>query len=115
MSWMFYEAQRSGPVQPGNRISWRGASHTGDPVLGGWHDAGDHLKLNLPMASSAVYLAWGVLEFKDAYVKVTRCSTCCFHFKWSVHTRAMCCIFILLTHPPLSKKTASIQLHQVTK
>lgn len=34
---------------------------------GGFHDAGDHLKLNFPLATSLSFLAWGVLEFPAAY------------------------------------------------
>ena len=29
--------------------------------------AGDHIKFNMPMAFSVTSLAWGLLEFKDAY------------------------------------------------
>lgn len=29
--------------------------------------AGDHIKFNFPMAFSVTSLAWGLLEFKDAY------------------------------------------------
>lgn len=29
--------------------------------------AGDHIKFNMPMACSVTELAWGLLEFKDAY------------------------------------------------
>jgi endoglucanase len=35
----------------------------------GFHDAGDHVKFGLPQAYTATTLAWGVYEFKDAYVK----------------------------------------------
>jgi endoglucanase len=35
----------------------------------GMHDAGDHVKFGLPQTYSAATLAWGVTEFKDAYVK----------------------------------------------
>lgn len=46
MSWLFYEAQRSGKLPGTNRISWRGDSALGDKapdgsdVSGGWYDAG---------------------------------------------------------------------------
>lgn len=68
MSWKFYRAQRSGPVPPNNDIPWRNApSHMSDPVVGGWYDAGDFLKLNFPLAPSVGLLAWGLIDFKDAY------------------------------------------------
>lgn len=92
MTWYFYEAQRSGflPRVDGDlpftdpatgivlhagfkasRIPWRGDSDLDDgadvarDLTGGWHDAGDHVKFGLPMAFSASFLAWGVLEFAE--------------------------------------------------
>ncbi|XP_077995025.1 uncharacterized protein LOC144448621 [Glandiceps talaboti] len=70
---LFYEAQRSGTLPVDNRISWRGDSAQGDKgdndedLSGGYYDAGDHLKLGLPMAWSAGILTWGFIEFRDAY------------------------------------------------
>jgi endoglucanase len=34
-------------------------------VTGGWYDAGDNVKFNLPMAWSAGVLAWSIVEFKQ--------------------------------------------------
>ncbi|CAL5226752.1 g9605 [Coccomyxa viridis] len=73
LSWKFYEAQRSGKLPANNSIPWRGDSALGDKapdgsdVTGGWYDAGDHLKLNFPMAWAASVLAWGFIEFQDGY------------------------------------------------
>lgn len=64
---MFYEAQRSGPTPAWNRVSWRGDSHLTDRVPGGWYDAGDFIKLNFPLAPTVSMLAWGMLEFNQAY------------------------------------------------
>lgn len=70
---LFYEAQRSGKLPANNRIPWRGDSalndrgDSGEDLTGGWYDAGDHIKFNFPMAFSVTSLAWGLLEFKDAY------------------------------------------------
>ncbi|XP_053379200.1 endoglucanase F-like isoform X2 [Mercenaria mercenaria] len=70
---LFYEAQRSGKLPADNRIPWRGDSalqdrgDNGEDLTGGWYDAGDHIKFNFPMAFSVTSLAWGLLEFKDAY------------------------------------------------
>ncbi|MEU3163726.1 glycoside hydrolase family 9 protein [Streptosporangium sp. NPDC006930] len=69
----FYEAQQSGPLPSWNRVSWRGPSGLGDgqdvgrDLTGGWYDAGDHVKFGLPMAASATMLAWGAVEYRDAY------------------------------------------------
>lgn len=53
---------------------WRGDSgldHTykGKSVAGGWYDAGDNVKFNLPMAWTAGVMAWGVYEFKEVSVR----------------------------------------------
>ena len=37
-SLMFYEAQRSGPLPPDNRIDWRADSAMEDEILGGYYD-----------------------------------------------------------------------------
>lgn len=73
-SMFFYEAQRSGPLGPENRVSWRADSglddglDVGHDLTGGWYDAGDHVKFGFPMAFTATALAWGVLDFRDGYV-----------------------------------------------
>ncbi len=71
----FYEAQQSGELPSWNRVPWRGDSALGDgsdvglDLTGGWYDAGDHVKFNFPMAYSVTTLAWGGIEFKDAYIQ----------------------------------------------
>ncbi|XP_064612017.1 endoglucanase E-4-like [Liolophura sinensis] len=71
---LFFEAQRSGKLPDNNRITWRGDSalkdgaDVGHDLTGGWYDAGDHVKFGLPMASSVTLLAWGLIQWKDAYV-----------------------------------------------
>ena len=57
-SLFFYEAQQAGPLPEWNRVEWKADSAMHDPVLGGWYDAGDHVKFNLPMSYSASMLAW---------------------------------------------------------
>ncbi|MCG8458370.1 MAG: glycoside hydrolase family 9 protein, partial [Holophagales bacterium] len=71
----FYEAQQSGPLPAWNRVEWRGDSALGDgsdngiDLTGGWYDAGDHVKFGFPMAATATMLAWGVVDYRDAYVQ----------------------------------------------
>jgi endoglucanase len=69
MSWQFYEAQHSGKAPATKRVPWRGDSHLTDGIVGGWYDAGDHLKLHLPLAVSANLLSQGILEFPTAYAQ----------------------------------------------
>ncbi|XP_033756422.1 endoglucanase 4-like [Pecten maximus] len=73
LSILFYEAQRSGKLPASNRIPYRGdsaltdAAPDGSSLAGGWYDAGDGVKFNLPMAASTTLLAWGLTMFEDAY------------------------------------------------
>lgn len=64
-SLFFYECQQSGVLPEWNRVEWRGDSIVTDEINGGWYDAGDHAKFNLPMAYSASMLAWGLYQYPD--------------------------------------------------
>ncbi len=72
---LFYELQRSGDLPEETRCNWRGDSGLDDgldvglDLTGGWYDAGDHVKFNLPMSYTATMLAWSVYEDKDSYEK----------------------------------------------
>ncbi len=74
-SLFFYEVQQSGKLPSWNRVSWKndsGMDHGKDVGLdltGGWYDAGDNVKFNFPMAASVTMLAWGGIEYEDAYRK----------------------------------------------
>lgn len=65
----FYECQQAGPLPEWNRVEWRADSTMTDEILGGWYDAGDHVKFNLPMAYSASMLAWGIYQYPDGVEK----------------------------------------------
>jgi len=70
---LFYELQRSGPLPEQTRCNWRGDSgltdgaDNGVDLTGGWYDAGDNVKFNLPMAYTAAMLGWSVCEDREAY------------------------------------------------
>jgi endoglucanase len=72
-SLLFYDAQRSGDLPADFRVSWRGDSALGDgsdvgvDLTGGYYDAGDHVKFGLPMAATMTMLAWGVVQYREAY------------------------------------------------
>lgn len=74
-SWYFYEAQQAGELPDWNRVSWRGNATPEDgddhgvDLRGGWFDAGDHVKFGFPMAASATLLAWGAVDYREAYVR----------------------------------------------
>ncbi|MBP0972481.1 MAG: glycoside hydrolase family 9 protein [Oscillospiraceae bacterium] len=65
MSLFFYECQQAGHLPEWNRVEWKADSNTVDEIDGGWYDAGDHVKFNLPMAYSASMLAWGLYQYPD--------------------------------------------------
>jgi len=67
---LFYEMQRSGRLI-NNRIPWRGDSFLNDAegvdLSGGYFDAGDHVKFGLPLGHTITFLAWSIVDYKDAY------------------------------------------------
>ena len=72
-NFLFYEANRSGDLGPDNRLEWRSdstlndGSTVGRDLEGGYFDAGDHVKFGQPMAASINMLAWGGVEYTEAY------------------------------------------------
>jgi endoglucanase len=88
-SLFFYEAQRSGDLPTTNRVNWRGdsglsdGSDVGVDLTGGWYDAGDHVKFGLPMAASATMLAWGVVDYRSAYVSTGQLNTALDQLRWA--------------------------------
>ncbi|KAF8061121.1 celF [Scenedesmus sp. PABB004] len=96
LSMMFYEAQRSGKLPRGNRIPWRGDSGLnhraadGRDVTGGWYDAGDNVKFNLPMAWSAAVLAWGVVEFEAGYKSAGALDAALANVRWAADYFVKC-------------------------
>ncbi|KAJ1256057.1 hypothetical protein BS78_K093300 [Paspalum vaginatum] len=70
-SLLYFEAQRSGRLPHSQRVPWRGHSgltdglQQGVDLVGGYYDAGDHVKFGLPMAFTVTMLAWGAIDFAD--------------------------------------------------
>ncbi|XP_043485242.1 endoglucanase E-4-like [Leptopilina heterotoma] len=73
LSFLFYEAQRSGKLPSDNRIPWRGDSALndsgvdGEDLTGGYYDAGDFVKFGFTMAWTTTLLAWGGISWPEAY------------------------------------------------
>src|SRR5262245_38662383 len=69
----FFDAQRSGDLPTGFRVTWRGDSALNDgrdvgiDLTGGYYDAGDHMKFALPLASALTLMAWGGIEYRGGY------------------------------------------------
>ncbi|XP_045161145.2 endoglucanase E-4-like isoform X2 [Mercenaria mercenaria] len=95
LSILFYDAQRSGRLPANNPIPWRGDSAVNDndqghDLSGGWYDAGDHVKFNLPIAFSTWVLEWGMLKFKDGYKAAGQLDMACDMIKWPLEYFLKC-------------------------
>ena len=86
----FYEAQQAGPLPDWNRVEWRGDSTMEDYIKGGWYDAGDHVKFNLPMAYSASMLAWGMYAYGDGIAAVGEEENYLHELTWVLDYLAAC-------------------------
>ncbi|BAT91095.1 hypothetical protein VIGAN_06240200 [Vigna angularis var. angularis] len=87
-SLMFFEAQRSGKLPLQQRVKWRGDSglqdgfQQGVDLVGGYYDAGDHVKFGLPMAYSVTMLAWGAIEFSKEITNLNQMGHALWAIKW---------------------------------
>ncbi|MBE6859600.1 MAG: choice-of-anchor A family protein, partial [Ruminococcus sp.] len=79
----FYDANMCGTDVAGNgsdiprnsALGWRGNCHEEDAingVVGGYHDAGDHVMFGLPQGFSATMLGWNYYEFKEQYAALNQ-------------------------------------------
>ena len=86
---LFYEAQQAGELPEWNRFPWRGDStledgaDVGVDLSGGWVDAGDNVKFNYPMAFTVTTLAWGGIEYYDAYQEAGQLDDLSRNIKWA--------------------------------
>ncbi|KAL4027579.1 hypothetical protein IC575_010748 [Cucumis melo] len=69
-SLLYFESQRSGRLPYNQRVNWRDHSgltdglEQGVDLVGGYYDAGDHVKFGLPMAFTITMLSWSVIEYR---------------------------------------------------
>ncbi|CAN4103989.1 unnamed protein product [Withania somnifera] len=70
-SLLYFEAQRSGRLPYNQRATWRHHSGLADgldqgvDLVGGYYDAGDNVKFQLPMAFTITMLSWSVIEYGE--------------------------------------------------
>ncbi len=90
MSLFFYECQQAGELPEWNRVEWRGDATVGDDLNGGWYDAGDHVKFNLPMSYSAAMLAWGLYQYPEGIEACGEMTNYVNNLKWVLDYLAAC-------------------------
>ena len=90
MSYEFYEAQRSGTLDSStSRVAWRGdsflddGSDNGVDLVGGWFDAGDHVKFGMPLAKTVSTLSLGLIEFEAGYTTAGELENALDGLKWA--------------------------------
>lgn len=68
----WFDANRCGTSVATNNIfsSWRSNCHIADAINGGFHDAGDYVKFQLPAAFSASAIGWSIYEFRSTWPSV---------------------------------------------
>ncbi|KAK6921453.1 Carbohydrate binding domain CBM49 [Dillenia turbinata] len=85
---MFFEAQRSGKLPLNRTVKWRGDSGLsvgflqGVDLVGGYYDAGDHVKFGLPMAFTVTMLSWAAIEYEREIAGVEQLSNTLDAIKW---------------------------------
>ena len=86
---LYFEAQQAGKLPEWNRFPWRGDStledgaDVGVDLSGGWVDAGDNVKFNFPMAFTVTNLAWGGIEYYDAFIEADQLNHLSQNIKWA--------------------------------
>ena len=84
----FFDAQRSGDLPTGFRVTWRGDSALDDgkdagiDLTGGYYDAGDHMKFALPLASALTLIAWSGIEYRGGYERAAQWSQLLDTIRW---------------------------------
>ncbi|KAK8985306.1 hypothetical protein V6N11_068571 [Hibiscus sabdariffa] len=87
-TFMYFEAQRSGKLPSDSRVKWRGDSGLEDgslqnvDLVGGYYDAGDHVKFGLPMAFSVTMLAWGTIEYRKEITNLNQMGHALWAIRW---------------------------------
>jgi endoglucanase len=51
-------------------------------LVGGYYDAGDHVKFGLPMAYSVTMLAWGAIEFSKEITELNQMGHTLWAIRW---------------------------------
>ncbi|KAJ8429019.1 hypothetical protein Cgig2_014998 [Carnegiea gigantea] len=85
---LFFEAQRSGKLPYSNKVKWRANSAMRDgfskgvDLVGGYYDAGDHVKFGLPMAFTVTMLSWAAVDFSKDIIAANQMGSTLSAIRW---------------------------------
>lgn len=51
-------------------------------LVGGYYDAGDHVKFGLPMAYTVTMLAWGAIDFRKEITELDQMGNALWSLRW---------------------------------
>jgi endoglucanase len=95
-NWLFYMANRSGPIGSDNLLEWRTDStendgaDVGKDLSGGYFDAGDHIKFIQTTAFATTLLSWSGVDYRDSYQKAGQLDELLAVVKWSTDYLLKC-------------------------
>jgi endoglucanase len=76
-------------------------------LVGGYYDAGDHVKFGLPMAYSVTMLAWGAIEFSKEITDLNQMGHTLWAIKWGTD-------YFIKAHPQPNVLWGQVKLVQQT-
>jgi endoglucanase len=103
----FYDAQRLGRLPASNRVSWRGDSFLNDgaaaglDLVGGFADAGDHIKATFPLVHSMTTLAWGMIESPQGYSASGQSTYLLSNLRWGMD-------YLIKAHPAANRLVTEV-------
>jgi hypothetical protein len=77
-------------------------------LVGGYYDAGDHVKFGLPMAYAVTMLSWGVLEFEKEMVAADDLNRALDAIRWGTN-------YFLKAHTEPNVLWVQVPLHHPAK
>ncbi|KAI3523892.1 hypothetical protein L1887_02375 [Cichorium endivia] len=87
-SWIFAASPTEAYPPRSQRVNWQGDSGLTDDyqqkvnLVGGYYDAGDHVKFGLPMAYTITMLSWGAREYHRSMMDLNQMGHVLDAIKW---------------------------------
>lgn len=77
-------------------------------MVGGYYDAGDHVKFGLPMAYSVTMLSWGAIQFRKEITELNQMGRMLWAIRWGTD-------YFMKAHPQPNVLWAQVRLIIVHK